>query len=123
MNKLKLQNKLQFIITVIVYIIALFAYGFWDYNYHKNEIIEDIDTRLYNSAAALKYILPDDFHDRAIDEQAISIKEDKYIAHKLTKLIKETGFKYTYTIVKKEDKLFFIASDIVADPENKRGTF
>jgi two-component system cell cycle sensor histidine kinase/response regulator CckA len=123
MNKLKTQNRLLFTITVIVYIIALFVYGLWDYTYRKNETIESIDTNLYNSAAALKYILPEDFHDRAIDEQAISIKQDKYIAHKLTKLIKETGFKYTYTIVKKGGKLFFIASDITADPKNKRGTF
>jgi PAS domain S-box-containing protein len=114
---------LLFAIAVVVYIIASLIYGFWDYTYRKNEIIRDIDSKLYNSAAALKYILPDDFHDRAIDEQAISIKEDKSIAHKLTKLIKETGFKYTYTIVKKGDKLFFVAGDIAADPETKRGTF
>ncbi len=123
MNKQKPLNRLLFIIAVIVYVIALFVYGFYEYTYLENKIMEDIDTKLYNSAVALKYILPDDFHDRAIDEQAISIKEDKYIAHKLTKLIKETGFKYTYTIVKKGDKLFFITSDIVADPETKRRTF
>jgi len=123
MNKLKTKNRLLFIGTVTVYIIALFAYCFWDYAYRKSEILENIDIELYNSAVALKYILPDDFHDRAIDERAISINEDKYIAHKLTKLIKETGIKYTYTIVKKGDKLFFVASDITADPETKRGTF
>ena len=123
MKKLKTINKLLFTIAIIVYIIALLIYGFWNYSYHKNEIIKNIDIELYNSAAALKYILPEDFHDRAIDEQAISVKEDKDIAYKLTKLIKETGFKYAYTIVKKGDKLFFVASDIVADPETKRGTF
>ena len=67
--------------------------------------------------------MPDDFHDRAIDAQSIPINEDKYIARKLTSLVKEAGFKYTYTIIKKDDKLFFIASDLIADPENERGTF
>ncbi len=123
MKKFKALNKLLFTIAIIVYIIALLIYGFWNYSYHKNEIMENIDIELFNSAAALKYILPEDFHDRAIDDQAISIKEDKDIAYKLTKLIKETGFKYTYTIVKKGDKLFFVAGDIVEDPETKRGTF
>ena len=123
MTKLKTQNRLLFAISVVVYIIALLIYGFWDYRYQKNEIIKDIDLKLYNSAATLKYILPDDFHDRAVDAQAISVKEDQFIARKLTKLIKETGFKYTYTIVKKGNNLFFVASDITADPKTKRGTF
>ena len=107
MSKLKAQNRLLFIISVIVYIIALFGYGFWNYAHQKKEILENIDTKLYNSAAVLKYILPDDFHDRAIDEQAIPINEDKYIAHKLTKLIKETDYKFTYTIIKKGAQAFF----------------
>jgi len=45
-------------------------------------------------------ILPDDFHDRAIDAQAVSIDEDKYLAHKITSLVKEAGVKYAYTIIK-----------------------
>jgi PAS domain S-box-containing protein len=110
-------------ILVVVYVIALLAYGFWSNVSQKKEILEDIDTKLYNNAIALKYMLPDDIHDRAIDPQAISINEDKYIANKLTKLVNEAGFKYTYTIIKREGKLFFIVSDIVADPENERGTF
>jgi len=85
--------------------------------------MEKIDAELYNSAAVLKYILPEDLHDRAIDDQSISIEEDKYIADKLTKLIKEIDFKYTYTIIKQKEELFFIASDISADPESTRGTF
>ena len=122
-NKLNSRNRLLFAVAVVLYISASLIYGFWDYTYHKKEIIAGIDSKLYNSAASLKYILPDDFHDRAIDALAISIDEDKSLARKLTKLIKETGFKYTYTIIKKGDKLFFAASDIIADPQTKRGTF
>lgn len=123
MNSQKAQNRLLFAIAVIIYIIASSIYGFWDYENRKKEIIRNIDVKLYNCAAALKYILPDDFHDRATDEQAISVREDRTIARKLTNLVKDTGFKYTYTIIKKGSTLFFAASDIVADPKTKRGTF
>jgi len=123
MNKLITRNRLLFVMSVAVYVVALLAFVFWDYNHRKNDILQNIDSKLYNSAAALKYILPDDFHDRAIDDQAISIREDRYIANKLTRLIKETGFKYTYTIVKKKGGLFFIAGDLIIDSETKRGTF
>jgi len=121
--KLKAINRLIFTVTLVVYLMALLIYGIWDYSYHKTQIIENIDKELYNSAVALKYILPEDFHDRAIDEQAISTKEDKYIAHKLTKFIKETGLKYAYTIVEKGGALFFVASDLPVDFETKRGTY
>ena len=56
MNKLKTPNRQLFAITVVVYIMALLIYGFWDYAHHKNEILKDIDSKLYNSAATLKYI-------------------------------------------------------------------
>lgn len=123
MPSLKTLNKSWFILTIIAYIVALLLYGFWNNDYQKKEILKNVDTTLYNTAISLKYMLPDDFHDRAIDAQSVSIDEDKYIANKLTSLVKETGFKYVYTIIKKEDKLFFVAGDLTANPENERGTF
>ncbi|MDM8536419.1 HD domain-containing phosphohydrolase [Desulfobacterales bacterium HSG17] len=122
MVKVKTMNTRLFTISVGFYALALLIYGFWSNSYQKKEILESIDTKLYNNAISLKYILPDDFHDRAIDAQSVSINENKYIARKLTRLVKEAGFKYTYTIIKKDDKLFFIAADNI-DPENERDTF
>ncbi len=123
MIKLKAINRSIFIITIIVYLIAVLIYGFLDYSNRKSEIIENIDKELYNSAVALKYILPDDYHDRAVDDQAVSLKEDKYISYKLTKFIKESGIKYTYSVVKKGGTLLFVASDLQVLPKTTRGTF
>lgn len=123
MPLLKSHYKLLFIVSISIFFTAILLYGFWSYLQNKKGILEHIDTKLYNHAISLKYLLPDDFHDRAIDAQAISIDEDKYIANKLTRIVKEAGFKYNYTVIKKEDKLFFAACDLIADPENERGTF
>jgi len=92
-----------------------------DYSFQKNEILKNIDLRLYNSAVSLKYILPDDYHDRAIDKQAISIEEDVYIVHKMIRLTKETGIKYAYTIIKQGERLFFATTVVLLD--TKRGTY
>lgn len=35
----------------------------------------------------------------------------------------KSDFKYNYTIVQKAGKLFFVPSDLAADPENERETF
>ncbi|MBM9518456.1 PAS domain S-box protein [Desulforhopalus vacuolatus] len=123
MPSLNTLNRSWFILAIIAYIVALFLYGFWDNDYQKKEILKDVDTTLYNTAISLKYMLPDDFHDRAIDAQSISIDEDKYLANKLTSLVRETGIKYVYTIIKKEDKLFFVTSDLIENPKDERGTF
>ncbi len=122
MKKSKKQYGLLFAIAVILYLLALSAYGYWNYTYQRSELLGHIDTRLYNCAIALKHILPDDFHDRAIDEQAISIEEDMYIVRKLAKLTEETGIKYTYSVIKKDEKLFFVATVIIGAP-TKRGTY
>ena len=122
-KKAKLPNMVLFIITIVAYVIALLIYSYWNYHYYNNEVMANIDRELYNRAASLKYILPDDFHDRAIDKEAISIDEDKYIANKLSKLVKETGFKYFYSVIKKDNGLFFVASDLIAEPKSERGTW
>ena len=110
MSKIKLQNRVLFTISVFIYVTALFIYGLLNYIYHKNEIMASIDAKLYNGAAVLKHVLPDDFHDRAINENAVSVNEDQHISRKLTQLIKDTGYKFAYTIIKKGNELFFIAS-------------
>ncbi len=121
MKKSKKQYNLLFSSTITFYLIALSVYAFWHYTQDKAEILENIDTKLYSCAIALKHILPDDFHDRAIDEHAISIEEDAYIVRKLMKLTEETDIKYIYTVIKKGDKLFFVA-DMILDAETERGT-
>jgi PAS domain-containing protein len=116
-----LKTRLFFILMLIVYIFGWVLYIYLDYSTRKNEVIKNIDLRLYNTAISLKYILPDDLHDRAIDKQAISIEEDLYIVRKLINLTKETGIKYAYTIIKQEEKLFFVATVVLTNTE--RGTY
>ena len=123
MPSFSMLKKSFFFSSIGLYLTALLLYGFWIYFYNEKDIIGQVDTKLYNHAVSLKYFLPDDFHDRAITAQSISIEEDKYIANKLTRILEETDFKYNYTIIKKDEKLLFAACDLIADPENERGTF
>jgi Na+-translocating ferredoxin:NAD+ oxidoreductase RnfG subunit len=108
MKKPKKQYGQLFTIAVVLYLLALAAYGFWNYTYQKSKLLDNIDTKLYHCAIALKHILPDDLHDRAIDEQAISIEEDIYIVRKIVKLTEETGIKYIYTVIKKKRNCFLL---------------
>ncbi len=128
MKKPKKQYRQLYVAAAILYFLALFAYGFWNYTYQKSELLSNVDAKLYNCAIALKHMLPDDYHDRAIDEDAISIEEDREIVNKFNEYVKETDVKYIYTIIKKNEKLFFVASEVTVDPkeigiETPRGTY
>jgi len=119
----KPSSKILFTIAFLAYLVALLVYSFWNYVYFNDEIMEKIDRELFISAASLKYMLADDFHDRAIDEHAIPLEEDLYYARKLTRLVKETGFKYMYSVIKRGESLYFVVSDLVEDPKTDRRTF
>ncbi|MFT5702581.1 MAG: PAS domain S-box-containing protein [Desulforhopalus sp.] len=116
-------KKYSICIALLIYLTTLICYGLWDYQYQKKAILANIDAELKASAVALKYMLPDDLHDRAVDAQSLSIEEDQYLSKKFTRFVKETGFKYAYTVLKKDGKLYFIISDVTEDPETKRGTY
>ena len=120
---IKTKKGSLFVFSIFIYVTALLLYGFWINSYNEKEILKNIDEMLYNHATLLKHVLPENYHDRAIDAQSISIEEDRYVSEKLTRIVRETIFKYNYTIVKKDNTLFFVASDLIADPENERGTF
>ena len=83
MNKLLQKNSFLLTALIVAYLIILSTYNFLGYLYHKNEVMERIDKELYNIAATLKYVLPEDLHDRATDQNAISIKEDREIVQKI----------------------------------------
>ena len=73
MPTLNTLNRFHFALVIIVYITAILVYGFWSNSHNKREILEHVDTTLYRHAISLKYMLPDDFHDRATDTQSVSI--------------------------------------------------
>ncbi len=110
-------------IALLIYLTALICYGLWDFQYQKKAILNNIDAELKASAVALKYMLPEDLHDRVVDAQSLSIEEDQHLSRKFTNFAKDTGFKYVYTVLKKEGKLYFIISDVTVNPETTRGTY
>jgi PAS domain S-box-containing protein len=111
-------------LTGFVCLTLLGVYSFVEYFEQKNSILSNIDLRLYNNAIALKYILPEDYHDRAIDEDAISIEEDRSNVNKFKDYVKDVGIKYAYTVIKRNERLFFIVTEGLIEPEkadSKRG--
>jgi hypothetical protein len=123
MQNLKLSNRLLFAVAAIVYLVSLLFYAYYNYNYSKNEIMKNIDRELYHFAKSIKYVLPDDFHDRANDSQSITLEEDKILSIKLTKIVKDTRVKYLYTLIKKGNRLFLLHPILLKNLKRKEEHF
>jgi len=110
-------------IIVCVYILSVVVYGVWSYNSGKKTLLKTLDDKLLYVASNIKRILPEDFHDRAVDKDSISKEEDLKIGSKLSAYVNKTGIIYAYTIIKKDDKIkrfhrifirFFIFKKIIS---------
>ena len=75
--KLRVANRLLIFTAFVCYLSVLAGYCFWDYQYQRRVLLGSIDAELYKSAAALKYILPEDLHDRAANSESLAIEEDE----------------------------------------------
>lgn len=106
------------IIAIVFYILGVLVYTMWNYFSLKEDIIKNIDKRLYTGANAIKYILPEDFHDRTEDKKSITEEEDRKNITLLTDCANRAGFKYLYTVIKRSGHIY-ITSSSATDEELK----
>ena len=108
-----------FIIAIVFYILGVFVYTMWNYFSLKEDIMKNIDKRLYIGANAIKYILPEDFHDRAKNKQSITEEQDWKNITLLSDYANRSGFKYLYTVIKQNGHIY-ITSSSATDEELKK---
>ncbi len=101
----KLFLLILFIITTI-YIITVFII----FSVNKNNLYENVDKILKNSAYSLEFLLKEDFHDRAIDKNSITKEEDLLNIKKLSKYAKNIEVEYVYSMVLRDGEIYFTSS-------------
>lgn len=103
--------------TYVVFVAAL-AY-FW-IGYEERQALEHIDARLRLGATSLKYLLADDFHDRATNPQAIDFDEEMRNRVKVNEFAAANGFIYAYTLVRYQDEIYFSAPTVTPEEAKER---
>lgn len=101
---------------------VLIAYSVWSYVQERDRLIAQVDQRLYAAAAAIPYVLPDDFHDRATGAQRIGPKEDRNNILNLTALNNHLDMKFLYTVVRDGNGTYRLSSSSATDEELKTGS-
>ncbi len=104
----------HFLVPTIIYLSGVVVYIIWNSYSDHTQITREVDTRLLQAAGYVKYILPDDFHDRATDNRAVSDSENRVNIDRLTEYARAVGLTYLYTVVIENDKVYFTSSSASA---------
>ncbi len=104
------------------YSVYQLSFSAYSYQALKSSIMRDVDSRLLASAHAIRYILPEGYHDRIISKTSISPKEYASNINKLSQFSKYAGVTYLYTLMDSGDKIVFTSTSATAQ-ELKKGTF
>jgi signal transduction histidine kinase len=116
-----MQYKTRVIFAFFLYLISVIIFEFVDYNSYKKEIFyAKIDQKLKIASIGAKFIIGDDFH-KNIDK---NISHQDYLStiHKLSEYAKSVNIRYIYSMIKKDDKIYFTSSS-ATDEEFKSGDF
>jgi len=92
--------------AVLFYIIFVIGFIFLMKKIAGDYVLKDIDRRLLMVAETLPNILPEDYHDRAVNPKSISHAEWIIIEKKLTSLAKSSGVIYVWSDIFVNDKVF-----------------
>ncbi|HOQ11197.1 MAG TPA: hypothetical protein PK104_02395 [Spirochaetota bacterium] len=116
MTKERKKIFLQLLSTALIYIIGVVGYTYCSNERDKSLIMNEIDSKLLIAAKSIKFMLKEDFHDRAISPTSISFDEEIKNRQKLNNYKEGNGFKWIYTIVESNGKFYF-AAPTVSDEE------
>ena len=107
----------------LVYALAVTGYAVWSYREHKAMLLAEIDSDLLQAARSLKYLLADDFHDRALATNSIAMDEELKNRKAVTDFGAESGFKWVQTIVEKDGRFYFSAPSVAEAEARERDSW
>ncbi|MDD2519426.1 MAG: hypothetical protein PHR34_00625 [Kiritimatiellae bacterium] len=106
------RDVLVTVLCVLLYAGAVAAYTVWSYREHRTTLMEQIDSRLLQAARSLKYLLAEDFHDRALGPDSISREEELRNRKLVTSFGVESGFAWVHTIAEADGRFYFSAPSV-----------
>ncbi len=109
-----------FIVCLGFYLVGVSGFIFWENCQEEKELISTIDKDLVLATSALKYLLPPDFHDRAVDAESISFEEEMRNREAVSGFASESDIKWIYTLAEKQGKFYFSAPTVSEEEARER---
>jgi signal transduction histidine kinase/ActR/RegA family two-component response regulator len=109
------------ILAVAFYVLVVALITATGYYRDRQIIYQQLDQQLGASAASIKYVLDDNFHDRAIAQDSILPEEDQRNIRLLTDLTRQSGLTYLYTVISQNGQVI-VTSSSASEKEIATGT-
>ncbi len=116
------REKIKITVAVAFALSVLAAYSIWSYLREEHRLIAQIDEALYAAAAAVPFVLENDFHDRAVGARSIDTKEDRRNIENLSGLNNRLGTKFLYTVIEDQNGTYRLSSSSALREEFEKGT-
>ena len=108
-NSYKLTNKIASIFLLVVFFSSIIN-SYISYFTNKTILYKSIDKKLESAVLTTNLFLDKKFHDRAISKESISKDENLINTLNLSELANSVGVEYIYTMVQRDDKIYFTSS-------------
>ncbi len=97
-------------VAFLITLIFTFSFGAFYYQKKKSQIYEYTDTILLTAALSAKNFLPKDYHEKLDSVTKSSYDETK---NRFNQFVREIHFAYIYTMIEKDGKLYYTASNVL----------
>jgi PAS domain S-box-containing protein len=112
MRKVSVKSAVPFVLSVVLYIAVVLAVAFVSVRRVRGIVEDSVDRRLASAASALKFLLADDFHDRARGPASIGRDEEIANRERFNAFASSAGFAWVYTVVELDGALYFSAPTV-----------
>jgi diguanylate cyclase (GGDEF)-like protein len=96
--------------ALLLYALAVCGTTAYSYLTARAGLIAEIDKDLLVAAHAVRYILPDDFHDRALNLQAVTPAEDRQNIEALTAYARDAELAFVFSVIAVDGEAVVTAS-------------
>lgn len=121
MKNMRINFKFWLLISTL-YVVAIGAFGYLQYQDKQAELLAEIDQKLLAAAQATRAIIGPDFHDQAVGPDTISQSQDYQLAIKLYQFAQSIDVAYVYSLKQFDDKVLFVVSS-ASDQELQLETY
>ncbi len=116
-SRMRLFHKLFWAITTLN-LVTITAFTSYSYLNQKKTVMRGIDNKLLGCAEGLKFSL-DRFHERLAKGETIPPAEFRKELDSLSAMVNESGIKYAYTVIMKQEKVLFTLSSYTKEELEK----
>ena len=101
--------------ALIIYVLWVVVYAYFDFKFEKERLLLSIDKRLENAALITPVLLPENFHHKDLAKGDLTPQQDLSNSQKLSLVTESGDIKYIYTLVLRDNKIFFTSSSATKD--------